>query len=79
MASPGEQSSWREYATPTQLTLLTVNAVCFGGCVAFLAVGRSSGPLLLLTIGTGLSMSVGLTGALLAARQARKTNQDRPQ
>ena len=58
-----QKSHW---LSPLMLTLLAVNAVCFGGCIVLLAFGSS---VVLLTIGTGLSLGAGLTGAVLATRQ----------
>ena len=65
-------SSWSEWLSPLKITLLVINAVCFGACIVLLAVGRGSGPLILLTIATGLSLGAGLTGAILALRQGRR-------
>jgi hypothetical protein len=61
--------SWREWLSPLKITLLAINAVCLGGCIVLLAVGRGGGPLILLTIATGLSFGAGLTGAIMASRQ----------
>ena len=59
-------SPWREYLSPWKLTLLAINAVCFGACITLSAVGAGNP---LLTIGTGLAFGAGLTGAIVAARQ----------
>jgi predicted NBD/HSP70 family sugar kinase len=64
-----QQSEWREYLSPLQLTLLAINAVCFGGCLVLLAIGAGDGPLVLLTIGTGLAFGAGLAGAIVAGRK----------
>jgi hypothetical protein len=61
-----EESERREYPSPIGITLLVVNAICFGGFVALLAVGARGVPVVLLTIGTGMSLSVGLTRTLKA-------------
>lgn len=63
--------SWHEWLSPLKIILLAINAVCFGGCIVLVAVGRGGGPLILLTIATGLSFGAGLTGAILASRQVR--------
>ena len=65
-------SSWSEWLSPLKITLLVVYAICFGGCIVLLAVGRGGGPLILLTIATGLSLGAGLIGAILALRQGRR-------
>ena len=59
------------WLSPLKLTLLAINAVCFGGCLVLLALGRGGGPVLLLTFGTGLAMLAGLTGALMATRRTK--------
>jgi hypothetical protein len=64
-----QHSGWREYLSPLKITLLAINAVCFGGYIVLLAFGAGGGPLVLLTIGTGLSLGAGLTGAIVAARK----------
>ena len=61
--------SWVDFISPLQLTLLAINAVCFGACIVLLTVGTAGSPLVLLTIGTGLSFGAGLTGAIVASRQ----------
>ena len=62
-------SEWREYLSPLKIALLAINAVCFGACVVLLVSGAESGPLVLLTVGTGLSFLAGLAGAIIAARK----------
>ena len=62
-----QKSHW---LSPLMLTLLAVNAVCFGGCIVLLAFGSS---VVLLTIGTGLSLGAGLTGTVLATRQGSQS------
>jgi hypothetical protein len=70
MNAPATRStSWQDGMSPLRITLLAVNALCFGGCVVLLAVGTASGPLLLLTIGTGLSLGAGVAGAITALRK----------
>jgi len=64
-----KNSGWREYPSPLKLALTAINAVCFGAGLVLLALGNSSGPLVLLTIGTGLSATVGLVGAIVASRK----------
>ena len=64
-----QHSAWRENLSPLKITLLAINAVCFGGCIVLLAVGAGGDPLVFLTIGTGLSVGAGLTGAIVASRK----------
>ncbi len=64
-----QNRDWREYLSPLKITLLAINAVCFGVGVVLLALGAGSGPLILLTIGTGLTFVAGLTGAIVALRK----------
>ena len=64
-----QQSDWRGYLSPLKITLLAINAVCFGACIVLLVLGAGGGPLVLLTIGTGLSLGTKLTGAIVAARK----------
>lgn len=64
-----QSSDWREYLSPFKITLLAINAVCFGGCIVLLALTAGGGPLVLLTIGTGLSLTAGLSGAIVAGRK----------
>lgn len=64
-----DMSCWRGWLSPLKLTLLAINAVCFGACIVLLAVGSASGPLLGLTIATGLCLTAGLVGALVASRR----------
>ncbi len=71
MTSKKNISSWIGYLPPLKLTLLAMNAVCFGACVVLLALGSVSGPLVLLTIGTGLALFAALTGAIIASRRSR--------
>ena len=58
----------RVYPASYKMVLLGVNGVCFGACLVLLALTSVSGPLILLLIGTGLSLSAGLMGAIIAAR-----------
>lgn len=66
-----KKASCRQWLSPLRLSLLAINAVCFGACLVLLAIGTASGPLVLLTIGTGLSLGAGLAGALVAAHSLR--------
>ena len=59
------------YLSPLMLSILAANAVCFGACVVMLILSRGSGPLALLTIGTGLSFAAGLTGAIVTSCQIK--------
>jgi hypothetical protein len=62
-------ASCGEWISPLRITLLVINAVCFGGCLVLLAVGIATGLLVLLTISTGLSFGAGLAGAVIASRR----------
>jgi hypothetical protein len=64
-------SDWRTFLSPFSLTLLAINAVCFGACIVLLALGR---PQVLLTIGTGLSFGAGFFGAIMAARKKARAH-----
>lgn len=72
MSDDAKSDGWRDFLSPLKLSLLVVNAVCFGGCVVLLALGRSGGPLVLGTVGTGLMLAAGVTGAMVAARRLKK-------
>ncbi|MCL5742635.1 MAG: hypothetical protein M1541_01720 [Acidobacteria bacterium] len=63
------EAGWREYLSPLRLTLLAVNGVCFGGSLVLLALGNASGPVIVLTIGTGLSFGALVAGAITASRR----------
>ena len=67
--SEKKNTSRREWISPGRITSLVINAICFGACIVLLAVGTASGPLVLLTIATGLSLGAGLTGAIAASRK----------
>ena len=69
MENDGKDKSWNDHISPLKLSLLAVNAVCFGGFIVFLALGESSGPLVGMTIATGLMLFAGLVGALVASRR----------
>jgi hypothetical protein len=72
MSDDARVDCWRAYLSPLKVSLLAVNAICFGGCVVLLALGSGGGPLVLLTVGTGLSFAAGVTGAIIAARRMKK-------
>jgi hypothetical protein len=72
MENDGKDISWSDYISPLKLSLLAVNAVCFGGFIVLLALGKSSGPLVGMTIATGLMLFAGLAGALVASRRGIK-------
>ncbi len=63
---------WREYLSPLKLVLLAVNGVCFGGLIVLLALGKASGGVVVLTIGTGLSFGALVVGAIIASRRSSK-------
>ena len=70
-----EGTAWPHWISPRKTILLAINAVCFGGCLVLLAIGTTSGPLVLLTIGTGLLFLAGLTGAIVASRKSLARHQ----
>ncbi len=63
---------WREYLSPLKLALLAVNGVCFGGFIVLLALGKASGEVVVLTIGTGLSFAALVAGAIIASCRSGK-------
>lgn len=63
------EAGWRAYLSPLRLTLLAANGVCFGGLLVLLALGKASGPVIVLTIGTGLSFGALVTSAITASRR----------
>jgi hypothetical protein len=69
-------AGWRNWLSPLRLTLLSINAVCFGALIVLLILGKPSGPLVVITIATGLSFGAGLTGALVAARKELRSPTD---
>jgi len=68
-AGESQGHEWRGWISPLKLTLLAINAVCFGALVVLLILSQPSGPLVGITIATGLSFAAGLTGAILASRK----------
>lgn len=69
MAERTERRDCSEWLSPLRLCLLVINAICFGGCLVLLALGKTSGPLILLTVAVGLSLFAGAAGAILASRR----------
>ncbi len=69
MTAETERKACSDWLSPLRLTLLVVNAICFGGCLVLLAVGHVSGSLVLLLIGVGLSVFAGTAGAIMASRR----------
>ena len=67
--------SWREWISPLKLSLLVINAICFGGCIVLLATGASSGTLVILTIATGLSFGAGFVGAMIASQKYKSSSE----
>lgn len=63
------EDRWNECLSPLKLGLLAVNGLCFGALLILLALGKSTGEVVIVTIGTGLSFGALLTGAILAARR----------
>lgn len=62
---------WQEETPSLRVILLTINTFCFGCCLVLLMAGAMSGPLILLTVGTGLCAGAGLAGVLMNLRQER--------
>jgi hypothetical protein len=53
------------------LLLVVVNAICLGGSLVLVALGTVTGPLVLLTLGSGLSV----LAAIAASRRQRTLDQ----
>lgn len=68
MAETLEQASRHWYRSPLAYILLVSNALCFAVCVALLMFKGANGPLVALTIGTGLMAAAGLAGSICASR-----------
>ena len=65
-----DNSGW--WLSPLQVTLLAINALCFGACLVLLVAGRGDGEVVLLTVSTGLMLFAGWAGAVICARQKRR-------
>jgi hypothetical protein len=65
------KDNWQQWISPLRITLLMINAFCFGGLIVLLALGGGSGSTVVLTIGVGLMLFAGLTGAIVASRRDR--------
>jgi hypothetical protein len=76
MTNDDIEKCWRANLSPLKLSLLVVNAVCFGGFLVFLASGKSSGSIVVMTVATGLMLFAGLAGALMASRRIIKQKPD---
>ena len=72
MTMPKKQDlSFSDGVSPLRLSLLAINAVCLGACMVLLTIRSANGPLVLLTIGVGLSFGTGFVGAMAASRKRR--------
>lgn len=71
-----KQLAPREFLSPLNVILLAANGVCFGGCLVMLLLGHINIPLILLTLGTGLSFGALTLGAYLCARKETQHKQD---
>jgi len=60
MAEENARDCCRGWLSPLKLTLLVINAICFGGCLVLLAVKNADVPLVLLTISVGLMLFAGM-------------------
>ncbi|MCP5523431.1 MAG: hypothetical protein H7A46_17990 [Verrucomicrobiales bacterium] len=69
--SSQKNAASRRLGFPWGIVSLTINAICFGGCLVLLAMGTITGPLVLCTIGTGLSAGAGFAAALRDGRHQR--------
>lgn len=67
--APKGHGGWCYFLRPLKLTVLVVNALCFGVCIVLLGFTAVTAALILLTIGTGLSVFAGLVGAIIASRK----------
>ena len=76
MTNDDIEKCWRAHLSPLKLSLLAVNVFCFGSFLVFLALGESSGPLVVMTVATGLMSVAGLAGALTATRRIIKQKHD---
>jgi hypothetical protein len=76
MTNDDIEKCWRANLSPLKLSLLVVNAVCFGGFLVFLALGKSSGSIVVMTVATGLMLFAGLAGALMVSRRIIKQKSD---
>lgn len=61
-----------DHLSPLNIILLAVNGFCFGGSLVLLALGKASGPLVLMTVGCGLSFLSFLILAVYTARARMK-------
>lgn len=61
-----DKNRYIKYLSPFHLSLLAINGICFGGCLVLLAVKGVSGPLILLTIASGLLFLGEFSGTFLA-------------
>ena len=71
MPMKNTRDCWVSWLSPLKLTLLAINAVCFGALLVLLAAGKGDGPVVLLAVATGLMLFAGLTGALIASCRTR--------
>ena len=71
MTTQRNRNCWPSFLSPLNLTLLAVNAICFGASLVLLAAGKADALLVLVTVATGLMLFALLTGALVASCRAR--------
>jgi len=57
------------HLSKTGLIILAINCFVFGGCIVMIALGAANGPVILLTIGTGLYTVAGFAGIYIAKKQ----------
>ncbi len=68
MTTEANRDCWSAFLSPLRLIVLAVNAMCFGGFLAFLAAGEGG---VVITVLTGVMFFSLLTGALVASCRAR--------
>lgn len=76
MTAESKRRTSTRWLSPLMLCVLVVNAICFGGLLVLLALGKSSGPVILLTVGVGLSVFGGVAGAIGASRRMTDTKRE---
>lgn len=69
MTAETKRGSSTRWLSPLMLCVLVVNAMCLGGLLVLLALGKSSGPAILLTVTVGLSVFGGIAGAIGTSRR----------
>jgi hypothetical protein len=76
MTAESKRRTSTRWLSPLMLGVMVVNAICFGGLLVLLALGKSSGPVILLTVGVGLSVCGGVAGAIGASRRMAEAKRE---